>query len=115
MDWLRSRSRRRWLVFVHPASVDLRRAAVADDPDREALRATYRVLDRLTAEDRTVFALRFLEGLELTQLADACDCSLATVKRRLQRARRRFEAGARREPALVPWLSASDDDEEQTS
>jgi len=112
MDCLRSRHRRRWLVLVDPARVDRPLATVIDEPGREALRATYRVLDRLGAEDRTVFALRFLEGLELTQLAAACDFSLATVKRRVQRARKRFEAAAQREPALRPWLNAPSDGEE---
>lgn len=115
MDWLRSRCRRRWLVFVDPSEVDRPASTALDEPAREALRATYRVLDRMGAEDRTVFALRFLDGMELNRLAAACDCSLATVKRRLGRARKRFEAAARREPALGPWLGASDDDEEVAS
>ena len=75
-----------------------------DDVAREALRATYRVLDRLTVEERAVFTLRYLDGMELTQVAVACDCSLATVKRRLSRAMARFAALATHEPALGPWL-----------
>lgn len=113
MDWLRSRRRRRWLLLLEPAHLHRPPFAVVDESGRDALRATYRVLDRMNAEDRTVFALRFLDGLELTQLADACDCSLATVKRRLGRARKRFEAVAQREPALQTWLQASDPSEEE--
>ena len=62
------------------------------------------VLDRLPDDDRIAFALRFLEGLELTEVAAACQVSLATIKRRLARAEERFRREAAREPALGRWL-----------
>lgn len=112
MDWLRSRGRRRWLVLVEPTLVEKPATEAIDESGREALRATYRVMERLRAEDRTVFALRYLDGMALVELAAVCDCSLATVKRRLRRARARFEAGARREPSLASWLASSGPGEE---
>jgi RNA polymerase sigma-70 factor (ECF subfamily) len=99
-------------MFLDPAEIDSPATPGADDVSREALRATYRVLDRLNAEDRMVFALRYIEGLELTQVASACDCSLATVKRRLTRASDRFQALAKREPALAPWIRKAAEDKE---
>ena len=42
-----------------------------------------RVLDRLPTDLRIAWMLRHVEGLELTEIADACACSLATVKRRI--------------------------------
>ncbi|MGC4089639.1 MAG: RNA polymerase sigma factor [Polyangiaceae bacterium] len=109
-DWLRARKRKRWLAFWDPEQLeelDGRSTNPSSDADaREALRATYRVLGHLSIEERTAFALRYLDGMELTQIAAACDCSLATTKRRLKRASARFELLAQREPALGPWLDA---------
>jgi RNA polymerase sigma-70 factor, ECF subfamily len=42
-----------------------------------------RALARLRADLRIAWVLRRVEGLELTEVATACGCSLATVKRRL--------------------------------
>jgi RNA polymerase sigma-70 factor (ECF subfamily) len=103
-DWVRKRKRKRWLLFFDPRELEHPRGQDVDELGREALRATYAVLDRLSVEERTVFALRYIDGMELLQLAQACDCSLATVKRRLNRANSRFEALAKHEPALQPWL-----------
>jgi RNA polymerase sigma-70 factor (ECF subfamily) len=103
-DWLRSRKRRRWLVFFDPERHQEPAAPDPDDAGRDALRATYRVLDRMSMEERTVFALRFIDGMELSTVASACACSLATAKRRLTRAAARFHALARSERALAPWL-----------
>jgi RNA polymerase sigma-70 factor, ECF subfamily len=50
------------------------------------------------------FILRHVEKLELEQIADACEISLATVKRRLQRAQQRFARAAARDDALRGWL-----------
>jgi RNA polymerase sigma-70 factor (ECF subfamily) len=104
VDTLRSRRRRRWLTFGPTESVEPD-GAEPDLEGREALKATYAVLDQLSAEDRAVFALRIIEGMELRQVAAACDCSLATVKRRLGRAEARFAILARKQPALGNWLA----------
>jgi RNA polymerase sigma-70 factor (ECF subfamily) len=117
-DWIRKRQRRRWLVFRDPVQLEEPVGLPVDDAGREAVRATYAILDRLAVEERLVFVLRYLEGMELNQVAAACDCSLATVKRRLVRAMSRFEALAKREPALIPWLDeqrAADRSEEEAS
>jgi RNA polymerase sigma-70 factor (ECF subfamily) len=42
-----------------------------------------RVLARLRADLRIAWMLRHVEGLELTEVASVCGCSLATIKRRL--------------------------------
>jgi RNA polymerase sigma-70 factor, ECF subfamily len=66
----------------------------------EQVRAVYRVLDRLDATSRALFVMRRVERLELRELAEALQCSLSTLKRRLARAEQRFAAIAEREPAL---------------
>jgi RNA polymerase sigma-70 factor, ECF subfamily len=64
----------------------------------------YRVLDALDTDQRIAFALRFVAGMELTEVAASCGVSLATIKRRLSRAQINFAALAKREPALAEWL-----------
>jgi hypothetical protein len=46
-----------------------------------------------------------LEKLDLDETARACEMSLATVRRRLVRAERRFRKLARQYEALGPWLA----------
>jgi RNA polymerase sigma-70 factor (ECF subfamily) len=103
-EHIRRRARGRWLrLFAHEDLPDAP-ALVAGEEVRESLRATYAVLDRLGVEDRIAFALRFIDGLELGEVAAACNVSLNTIKRRLVRAEKRFFALARREPSLHRWL-----------
>ena len=101
---IRARTRQRWLRFW-VREQQPRPAADGVSPEvREALRATYTVLERLSADLRIPFALRFVQGMELSDVAAACDVSLATIKRRLTRAERRFIVLARRQPALQSWI-----------
>jgi len=103
-DCIRRRARGRWLLFLDSQEVPDIESQEASDEVREALRVTYRLLDRLGADDRIAFVLRYIEELELKDVAAACDVSLNTIKRRLARSERRFSALAEREPALKPWL-----------
>jgi RNA polymerase sigma-70 factor (ECF subfamily) len=76
-----------------------------EDPEMQTvLRRAYAVLERLPARERIPFALRHLEGMQLVEVAEACDTSLATTKRRLSAARVRFERLAARDPLLCEWL-----------
>ncbi len=80
----------------------------AFDPETdEAVRATYRVLDSLSTEDRLVFALRYIDGRELADLAVLCESSVSTIKRRLSRATERFAKSARREASLEGFLKTA--------
>jgi len=101
---LRSRRARRWLRFWAPAELPERPATDAAPETREACRRAYRILQGMPAAERVAFALRYVEGLELTVVAEACEVSLATIKRRLTRAGRRFARLARRDELLRPWL-----------
>ena len=48
----------------------------------------YVALDRAASRDRVAWVLRYVEGESLEAVAELCDCSLATVKRRIQKAHR---------------------------
>jgi RNA polymerase sigma-70 factor (ECF subfamily) len=71
----------------------------------------YGVLARMSVNERIVFALRFIEGCSLGECASTCGCSLATVKRRLSRARRKFVRLAWRDPVLSSWLKEAGHEE----
>lgn len=103
-EHIRRRTRGRWLRFFASDELPDLPVAGADEGVRESLRRTYAVLDRLGVDDRIAFSLRFIEGLDLAEVAAACGVSLNTIKRRLARAEKRFVALARREPALHDWL-----------
>ncbi len=93
----------RWLTFGEtPVIAD----HGADLDSRQAVRRLYGILDRLGPDDRTAFTLRFFEGLEVVEVAEAVGVSLATAKRRLAHARDRVAYHARRDAALVDYLAA---------
>jgi RNA polymerase sigma-70 factor (ECF subfamily) len=106
---LRRRSRRKWLRLFADREEEARWEIEharddASNESRRALRAVYAVLGRLPADERIAFALRYMEGLELTEVAGACSVSLATIKRRLRRAEQRFTKACGRHPELRDWL-----------
>jgi RNA polymerase sigma-70 factor (ECF subfamily) len=101
---LRRRRRSSWLRLLPGHSLPEVPAAVSNPELDEAVRATYRVLGRLQVDERIAFALRFIDGMELLEVAAACRLSLATTKRRLASARKKFENMARAYPELQPWI-----------
>jgi RNA polymerase sigma-70 factor, ECF subfamily len=101
---IRARKARAWLKFWEPSEVP-ELAIDGVDPDVvEAHRRTYALLERLPAEERLIFALRYVDGMELERIAAIRDVSLATLKRRLSRAEQRFAHGAARDGVLRSWL-----------
>ncbi len=101
---IRHRSRRRWLRFFAPDDVPETPGPFADDETREATRATYAILKRMDADESIAFALRFIDGMELTEVASACGVSLATIKRRISRAEDVFVKEAREQEVLSRWI-----------
>jgi RNA polymerase sigma-70 factor (ECF subfamily) len=99
---LRSRAIRRWIGLDDERT----HAGVSDDPlAREGVRRLDLALNRLDADSRILFVLRHVEQCELSELAELTHTSLATVKRRLARAEKRFEAIAARDPVLCDYLA----------
>jgi len=98
---LRRRTALRWLRLGDLPDAP---AAASDLDAREAVARLYRILDRQGTQDRTVFCLRYLEGLELVDVSQALGVSLATTKRRAARAWRRVVASASRDDALVAYV-----------
>jgi RNA polymerase sigma-70 factor (ECF subfamily) len=113
---LRRRRLRRWLQLSATGVLPEIATTGPNLAEREALGALYRVLDRVDDRARVLFVLRFIEGLELTEIGHALGCSLATTKRRLAGASHRVLALAGREPALAAYLAcaAKPEREEET-
>jgi RNA polymerase sigma-70 factor (ECF subfamily) len=104
---VRTEIRRRRLRRLFAASPSHRPHVAAPSQDHEArelLEKTYAILDSLPANQRLAFVLRHLEELALVDVAAACNCSLATIKRRLAKAETRFKRLAAREPGLAERL-----------
>jgi RNA polymerase sigma-70 factor (ECF subfamily) len=99
---------RRWLRFWEPLELVELSSPRVEPEVLDAYRRTYAVLDRMPADERIVFTLRYIEGMELSPIAVACEVSLATVKRRLIRAEQRFAGAARRDEVLRTWLQEGD-------
>lgn len=102
---IRKRKLYRWLLFWYPQAEEPVESPVGP---REALRRVYAVLEELPADERVPFALRFLDEMPLEEVAAACGVSLATVKRRLSRAEKKFLAMARRDAALAARIEEGD-------
>jgi RNA polymerase sigma-70 factor (ECF subfamily) len=103
---LRRRRARRWLLLSDDGVLTEPEASAADEwhEPRAAVLRLYEVLDRVSYERRTVFVLRYVEGLELAELSAVLDCSLATTKRRVADAARRVCILAAADPLLAPYL-----------
>jgi RNA polymerase sigma-70 factor (ECF subfamily) len=82
-----------------------RASPAADSEGRELLVVFYRLLDKLSANDRTAFVLRHVEGLSLDEIVTATGASLATVKRRVRRGSQEMDVLARAHPELVHYVA----------
>jgi len=105
---IRRKTRRRWFPLFSAQDLPEVEAPAATPELDEAVRTTYRVLKKLSAEERIAFALRFVDGMELVEVADACGVSLATAKRRLARARKKFLTIAGTYPELSEWVAGGE-------
>lgn len=104
---IRRRVRGRVLRFLPFTELPEPELPPADFEASQSMQAVYRVLEGLDTDQRIAFALRFVAGMELTEVAASCGVSLATIKRRLARAQLSFVNAAKREPALAEWLRST--------
>jgi RNA polymerase sigma-70 factor, ECF subfamily len=102
---LRSRWLKRWFGLSDSGVLPEDSSAGADLDAREALARFYQLLDRLRPSHRTAFILRYIEGLELVDVAEATGVSLATIKRWLPQIARRIQLQAERDPVLASYIS----------
>jgi len=82
-------------IGADDATLDSLVAPGANAEIRTDLAALDRVLATLPVEQRIAWLLRYVEGEELTDVAQACGCSLATAKRRIAAADAQVHAEVR--------------------
>jgi RNA polymerase sigma-70 factor (ECF subfamily) len=85
------------------ARVDRRRqqpALLLTSLGLQALRRARSVLERMPVDERIPLSLAILQGRSLQETAALCRISLATLKRRLQKGRKRFLRLAALDPIL---------------
>lgn len=102
---LRKRRRARWLSFF--ASDDLaeigRHHGSADIP--EDVRSFYGALSKVSVHSQLCITLRYVEGMQLEELAVALEMSLASAKRHLKKAEEELVALLGEDEAgVAPWL-----------
>lgn len=101
---LRRRRVRRFMRLAPADELESGPASARDDDAREAVRRLYAILDRVDSRTRLLFVLRYVEALELTEIAESLDVSLATAKRHLARAGDRVFSLAGRDEVLLAYL-----------
>jgi RNA polymerase sigma-70 factor (ECF subfamily) len=102
------RSRRRFLGFFAPDELPDVPFSAAPIECSLALSRTYQVLATLAPDERIAFALRFIDGMSLGEVAEMMGVSIGTVKRRLTRGQQRFVNAAARDPLLREFLKSSE-------
>ncbi len=107
--------RRRWAraLGLEPAETPGLEEEIAGSSASEStyeLKRVRTVLQSMSDELRVVFVLRFVEQLTLEEAAQATGWSLATLKRKTERARALFVARARQDPLLWDRLSKEERD-----
>ena len=78
-----------------------------DHEARQLLGKVYDILDTFSEEHRLAFVLRMIERHSIPEIALMSQTSESTVKRRVQKAWRLFEASARHIPELAARLEPS--------
>jgi RNA polymerase sigma-70 factor (ECF subfamily) len=101
----RNMSRRARVRSVLRLSSDEERPELAvpgiEDEARQVVRRLFRLLDAASAEDRSLFVARYVEKMEMNDIALAHRVSIGTAKRRVARMTQRMEAAMARDPVLA--------------
>lgn len=107
---LRGRKRRAWLRLFRTEEEEAQHEPMfeVDSESHAALKAAYDILDKMPIDERVFFGLRFVDGMELTEVAAACKVSLSTAKRRIYQAQAHFAERAHDVPALQKWLEGEE-------
>ncbi len=100
-----SRRRRiRAIVGLSPSEdLTISVAAGADSEARESVKALYKLLSALGAEERSLFVARFVERMGMSEVAEVHAISVSTAKRRVNRLALRLQSRMKSEPALAHY------------
>jgi RNA polymerase sigma-70 factor (ECF subfamily) len=101
---IRRRRVRRWFAPLTTQLLALPPTTEMDPEAREVIVHLYGIIDRLRLKDRTIYILRYIEGLEHTQISQTLSISVSTVRRRLARLSRRVGQLVRADAVLAEYL-----------
>ena len=101
-ELLRRRQVRR--MFLQGLPTEAHADLVRDVEVRDLLLRTKAVIERLPAKERIVFTLFYVERRTLAEIAEISGYSLATAKRKVARASRRFQHLLSHNPELLRLL-----------
>jgi RNA polymerase sigma-70 factor (ECF subfamily) len=104
----RGRRRNWWLTYT-PLDQMPEPATTHDEHHTKLFIEVRSLLEQLPPDERAALVLHRVQGLSLSESAEASGMSISTFKRRLSRGESRFFANAARRPTLAPWLAASDE------
>jgi len=102
-EWIRRRKRVGPPRDVDAAS-DPREAPTVSLEALQAVRSFYAAMERLDVDERVAFILRFVEGLNLNEVAAASGVSFSTARRRIARGEATFRQLLPEYPALLERL-----------
>ncbi len=105
---IRKKSRTKWLFFYDPQELPEIPVSGVDNEKREAVKLVYMLLDEMPVKERIPFTLRVIDQMPLGDVAKACNVSLATIKRRIVNAKKRFLMLAKKYPVLVDLMDEND-------
>jgi RNA polymerase sigma-70 factor (ECF subfamily) len=106
---LRSRKYRRILRLMPDVAAEVDHQVTSSD--RKLLRSAFTILRRMNVDDRMAFALHFIEGQTLSEVAGSTGVSLATVKRRIARAKSAFVRDVKKDAYLLSLVEEMQDEE----
>jgi RNA polymerase sigma-70 factor (ECF subfamily) len=95
---------RRWIGLSRTAELPDSQVTHADNSSQRALIQFYQLLDRLRERDRIAFTLRFIEGMDAAEVAEALGVSLPTARRAFTHAWERVTLLAQRDAFLACYL-----------
>jgi len=95
---------RRWVSLTSAGVLPEVAVPGSDVEARQALQRLYAALNRASALDRSLYVARYLEKMEVEEVARAHDLSFGTAKRRLARATTRLNRIIERDTVLATYL-----------
>ena len=104
---IKRRRVRRWFAPLLGDTIMGATTTEMEPETREAIVHLYRVIDRLNVMDRTIYVLRYIEGLEQAQISETLGVSVSTVRRRLDRLAKRVNHMMSRDPVLSEYVESS--------
>ncbi len=96
------RRRRVWRRFFSNSESppDVAWSGAASHEQLEALQRAYNIFAKLPTDERIALTLELIDEMPLLQIAEVCGVSRSTIKRTLNKARRRFQNLVELDPAL---------------